>query len=313
MKRLVFPACVLAAGVIGYLLGSMIGTDSMRNTPRVERETAPGGRRLIRLPAEAVVAWRRKVERAERDRAEVRRLQAHLAELEPESARTAAEELPVGSRRKDGSIVGGARWSRMTTTMALGFLDSMVSEFFSEAKLTKDQEQRLRAELEHRIGEAMQITADFINGDIDGDQAYAFLDALAADGRKTVDAVLDADQLTLYRKFEAGVAGFVNSNVVNNEMAGLRKPLHLDRDQEERVRAVVARRYSLVQKRLAAPIPNMFFKPLRRELDRDIYDETGRAIKELLDPGQAAAFDTLEAAAPEALFAYRSLLVPKTP
>ena len=59
------------------------------------------------------------------------------------------------------------------------------------------------------------------------------------------------------------------------------------------------------------PIPNVFFKPLRREQDRPIYDETADAIRGVLDARQRVSFDRWEAAAPESPFQYRGQLVPR--
>ncbi|MHC4730782.1 MAG: hypothetical protein ACYS6Z_09370, partial [Planctomycetota bacterium] len=61
------------------------------------------------------------------------------------------------------------------------------------------------------------------------------------------------------------------------------------------------------------PLPNMFFKPMRRERDRDIYAQTGDEIRRFLRPEQVAAFDQVESKAPTALYAYRSLLIPRAP
>jgi hypothetical protein len=57
----------------------------------------------------------------------------------------------------------------------------------------------------------------------------------------------------------------------------------------------------------------MFFKPMRRERDRDIYAQTGDEIRRFLRPEQVAAFDQVESKAPTALYAYRSLLIPRAP
>jgi len=56
-----------------------------------------------------------------------------------------------------------------------------VEEFFREANLTEAQRQRLREEMERRVGEVFQTTADVVNGDVTADQAYEVLDAVATD------------------------------------------------------------------------------------------------------------------------------------
>jgi hypothetical protein len=313
MRALLVALAVVVAGTTGYLVGRSEGREKGRAAPRTDYETARSERRVVTLPADELIQLREYQERSVSLDAEVRALRARLQKLEPTDAPAdQPEALPVGSRRPDGTLVGGARWSPMTQNMALGFLDSWVSGFFLEAELTEDQKQRLRAEMEKRIGDAMQITADFINGDVSPDQAYAFLDALAKDGRKTVGGLLDARQIDLYHKFERGVGGFVHTNVVNTELTTLRKELGLDPEQEKKIRPLVEQRYRLVQERLNAPIPNMFFRPVRRELDDDIYARTGTEIRTHLTPEQAAAFDSVEKGANNVFDEYRSLLVPKS-
>jgi hypothetical protein len=159
----------------------------------------------------------------------------------------------------------------------------------------------------------MQTAADFVNGDLTADQAYAALDTIATDSRAMLATVLDDKQIGVYRNFEKQMTGFVHNNVVTNEMATLRKELDLDPEQEKKVRAIVEERYRRVQGRLNAPLPNMFFKPMRRERDRDIYAQTGDEIRRFLRPEQVAAFDQVESKAPTALYAYRTLLIPKGP
>ncbi|MHC4818515.1 MAG: hypothetical protein ACYTF8_10715 [Planctomycetota bacterium] len=309
MRALLFVACVAVAGLAGYLLGSR---DSGGQTgEQVEYRRPRPARRLIEIPADEFAEVQQRVARADALKDENQRLRERLTRLEPEAATD--EEPPPGSRRSDGSIVGGARWSKMTINMALGFLDGKVEEFFREANLTEAQRQRLRDEMERRVGEVFQTTADVVNGDLTAEQAYEVLDAIATDGRKTVASVLDEKQVNTYRDFEKQMVHLVHSNVVTNEMATLRNELDLDPAQEKKVRAIVEQRYRRVQDRLNAPMPNMFFKPMRRESDKDIYAETGEAIRAFLRPEQAAAFDVVEGKAPTALYAYRSLLIPKTP
>jgi hypothetical protein len=308
VRTLLFVGCVAVAGIVGYVLGSRDGGGRTREYTEYER---PRPRRLIEMPADEFAEVQQRVARADALENENARLRERLERLAPETPPD--EELPPGSRRRDGSIVGGARWSKMTINMALGFLHGEVEKFFRDANLTEAQRQRLRDEMERRVGEVFQTTADVVNGDLSADQAYEILDAIATDGRKTVAGVLDEKQLNAYRDFEKEMVHLVHSNVVNSEMATLRSELNLDPEQEKKIRAVVEERYRRVQGRLNAPIPNMFFKPMRRERDRDIYAETGVAIRGFLRPEQAAAFDSVEAKAPTALHAFRGQLIPKAP
>lgn len=308
MRALLLVACMAVAGLAGYLLGSRGGGGHTGEHPVYERSRP---RRLIEIPADELARVQQQVARTDALEAENQRLRERLERLEPDAAPD--EELPPGSRRRDGTIVGGAHWSKMTISMALGFIEGKLEKFFRDANLTEAQRQRLRKELERRINEVMQTTADFVNGDVTADQAYDVLDGIAADGRKIVAGVLDEKQRGIYHRFEKEMTGLVHDNVVTIEMATLRNELDLDPEQEKMIRAVVEERYRRVQDRLNAPIPNMFFKPLRRERDRDIYAETGVAIRSFLRPEQTTAFDSVESKAAAALYAYRSLLIPRAP
>jgi hypothetical protein len=158
----------------------------------------------------------------------------------------------------------------------------------------------------------MQAAADFVNGDATGDQAYDQLKTMLDEGRKLVQTVLDDKQLKTYRKFEGKIISMVQDNVVNNELATLRSKLDLDPEQTSAVRAIVETRYRRVQDKFDAAIPNMFFKPIRREADAAIYTETATEIRKFLRPEQAAAFDAYEATANDAVLEFRTWLVPKT-
>jgi hypothetical protein len=222
----------------------------------------------------------------------------------------APAEIP-GTRRADGTIVGGARWPAQTRLLALGYLAGPVEDFFARANLTEHQKERLRAELEQRISDVMQLAADYANGDVDGDATYEALGHVVTRGRNAAAEVLDDRQLDVYRQFEDSIGDFNRTNIVQNELATLRQDLGLDQEQERRVRTVIEDRYRRVQERFNAPIPNFMFKPIRRQKDGDIYGETGAAIREYLRPEQRAAFDAAEAKGAAAVFSYRSLLVPK--
>ena len=308
-------AIVIAIALLTFVGGFFVGKSQRDHGGRAEgREAGARERRersrMVELEPDLFADLQQRVARAEAVEEENRRLATRLREFAPDPVHEG--ELPVGSRRPDGTIVGGAKWSKMTTTLALGFLSGKVSEFFAEANLTESQQRRLRAELEKRVDEVMQNAADFVNTDITADQAYDSLDGIAADSRKMLAGVLDDKQLAIYREFEKGMVGLVHKNVVNNEMTALRKGLRLDSEQEKQVRAVVEERYRRVQDRLNAPIPNMFFRPMRRERDRDIYEQTGARIGEYLRPEQAASFALAEENANDALYEYRSLLIPNS-
>jgi hypothetical protein len=293
-------AVALVSGVIGFLLGRISPAPE-----RAEQRTAPP-RVAIDLPPGAQAAIDAAAERAAEPMPEA-------TADEPDAATTPdvpAVEVP-GTRRADGTIVGGASWAPQTRLLAIGYLSGPVEDFFKKANLTEHQKQRLRVELEQRITDVMQLAADYANGDIDGDEAYDALGKVVAKGRTAAAAVLDDRQLGIYNEFEAGIGDFNRDNIVQNEMATLRQALSLDREQERQVKIVIEDRYRRVQERFNAPLPNMFFQPIRRNADRDIYDETGNAVREYLRPEQRGAYDAAEAKAGTAVSAYRTLLVPR--
>ena len=74
---------------------------------------------------------------------------------------------------------------------------------------------------------------------------------------------------------------------------------------------VVEERYRRIDESLNTPIPNVFFKPLRREMDAEVYEQTAGEIRTILTPEQKAAFDKWEARAPEGPYQYRTQLIPK--
>jgi hypothetical protein len=294
------PAPVIAIAVVSGTIGFLLG----RSAPAPERaaRTAPRQDTIAETELRG-----RAAEPEERPVEEGRPVPARARDDLPAER---APEVP-GTRREDGTIVGGARWTPQTRLLALGFLAGKVDDFFAQANLTEYQKQRLKAELEGRIDQVMQLAADYANGDIDGDQTYEALDKVVATGRAAVAQVLDERQLATYYEFEKGISDFNRTEIANNELATLRQELGLDREQERLVRPIVEERYRRVQERFGAPIPNMFFKPIRRARDRDLYEETGRAMREYLRPEQQAAFDVAEAKASAALTEYRSLLLPK--
>jgi len=300
MKPLPALALLLLGGLAGWLLG---------------REGADGDRRAVSERRSAERRSRARVEE-ERDRAveENRRLQADVAALRDRVASSEAEVDAApkpGERLEDGSIAGGARWNDTFVRLSTGFLDSMINGFIREAELTTEQERRLRENIRTSAKNIMQVTADFTNGDIDGDAAYEQLEIVAEEGRGKVRQLLNDDQVETFERFQTTIRSIMHRQVVHNEMATLKEALALDAEQEKRILEVVEERYRRVGEKLTTPIPNVYFKPLRREKDKAIYDETARAIRELLSAEQRGAFDAWERKAPQAPFQYRSQLAPK--
>jgi len=195
--------------------------------------------------------------------------------------------------------------------MAVGFLDTFLAQFVAEAKLTPAQEARVRAEYQRSVREALQILADTINEDLTPDQAYERYAALTSQGLQGLRQVLDGEQYAVFERFQKGTKAFVAENVISREVATLRERLELDADQEKRVAAIVRERYETLDAALPHPIPNMFFKPLRREADRAVYEETARRMREALTAAQLPAFERLEADPMAPLRELRNQLVPR--
>ncbi|HEX5136855.1 MAG TPA: hypothetical protein VFY93_07785 [Planctomycetota bacterium] len=300
-------AIALLSGVIGFLVGRIAPEGGRAERRAAPRDTMP----MVELPPEAYAALQAAAEREQALEKENRQLRAAQPAESP--ARQAPPAEVPGTRREDGTIVGGASWPAQTRLLAIGYLSGPVEDFFRKANLTETQKQKLRAELEQRISDVMQISADYANGDLDGDAAYDALGKIVAKGRGAAAQVLDDRQLAIFNEFETGIGDFNRNNIVQNELTTLRQELGLDREQERLVKTVIDDRYRRVQDRFQAPLPNMFFQPIRRAGDKDIYDETGAAIRGYLRPEQRAAYDAAEAKAATAVFGYRSLLVPKPP
>jgi hypothetical protein len=295
--------------VAGFLLGRATqGGGGRAGTGGFEvKERASPYR--VNLPVEEAIEQQRRVARLEALEAENAILRERLGG--GAGAEAPEAELPPGARRKDGTIVGGARWGPGFVQVATGFFDSFFSAFIEEAQLTPEQERRVREGVRHRITDAMQITADYVNGEMDGDAAYERFAQLVADGRGMVREILDDRQNSIYERHEKQITEWMNDQVVSKEMAALRGELGLDPVQEKRVRAVVEQRYSRVVASITTAIPNVLITPIRREQDRAIYEDTASQIRQLLRPEQQAAFETAEKAAATAVFDYRNMLVPK--
>ena len=197
--------------------------------------------------------------------------------------------------------------------VAIGFLEDQVNMFFADANLTDYQKQQLKAEMEQRITDLMQLAADHANGDIDAEKVYESIETLAATTRANVAQMLDERQLVKMQDFERGMVQFNRNNIISNEMTTLRQELKLDPEQERMIRPIVEDRYRRVQEKISTPIPNFMFKTIRRKSDAPIYEETSRAMRQYLRPEQRAAFDATDAALANAIFGFRPSLVPKPP
>ena len=292
-------AVAATSGVIGFLLGRISPAPERaepRSAPRHDAVDLPSGARAAAEEATGDAA----------KRAEEPAVTPHVGTEAP-----VAEE--PGTRRPDGTIVGGASWAPITRTLAIGFLEGEVSRFFADANLTEYQKQQLKTEMEQRITDLMQLAADHANGEIDGEKVYESVEALAAAARTNVAQILDANQLRKMEAFEQGMVEFNRNNIVSNEMTTLRQELKLDGEQERLIRPIVEERYRRVQERVSTPIPNFMFKPIRRRTDTDIYDETSKAMGQYLRPEQRAAYEAADRAMANAIFQFRPSLVPKLP
>lgn len=309
MRRFLFVACVLVSGVVGYLLGRAgvgAGRAGSRGASAPERRE----QRFARVPLDEYVRMEERARRVAKLEAENARLKERLESLQPPDAE-ATEELPVGSRRPDGTIVGGARFKPAFERLATGFLESILENFLKEAKLSAEQERRLRERIRDESPKFTGIIADFVNADIDANTMYDRLAVLTEEGRQFVRGLVDDRQYEVYRRFEGAVKDIMHHQIVHNELTVLKSDLRLDPEQARKVEALVHERYRRVGERVTVAVPNVLLKPIRAERDEDIYTDTANRIRELLRPDQAAAFDAFEREAPEAPFDYRDMLVPK--
>ncbi len=306
MKSRSVALLMAVAAVAGFLAGRMGEGEGARGPARSVLESAPRG--SVTIPAADLESFREREARQAALVAENERLKAQVAALEPEPA---PAEPPPGTRREDGSIVGGGKWSKQFVQTATGFMELMLTQFLAEAKLTPEQERRLREEMRLRIADALQLGADFTNGDITGDQTYAKMLEVYGVAGKQIANILDDRQLEVYRAYEGRVKQQVQQQIVMSEMAGLRSELALDPEQEKQVKEIIEERWRRVQAAVPTAIPNILFKPVRREADAAIYEETATQIRDWLRPEQKPAFDRFEKSAPEAPHTYRNMLLPK--
>jgi len=295
------------AFAVGYWAGGA-ANDSFND--RVERaETEHSAAYAARIEREAERTQLTLSNRLRALRKEHEELREKLERYEPpEGVETASEP---GTRLADGTIVGGARWNDAFNRLASGFLDTMLSSFIRKANLSPQQERRVRSLILKESSRFMQVSADFTNGDIDGEGAYEQLEGLSTDLRAKVGEMLDDEQRANFGGLQQGIRDILRNNIVHNEMATLKSTLGLDSDQEKRILKIVEERYTRVEDGTTIPIPNVFFKPLRRDSDKPIYAETAGAIRAILNAEQVAKYDRFESKAPEAPFLYRPELVAK--
>ena len=222
-------------------------------------------------------------------------------------------EYAVGTRRPDGTIAGGARWSNAILLPSLAFLEGYLERFLVEAEIREDQKEAVRASYERVSRMAMQGMADYINADEDADKLYEKFDDMFQRENTQFEALLTPEQYKKYGEFVHVFARDINEGVIRNEIQNLRVRLDLDPEQERVITGIVRERYEAVGAKLRHGIPNMFFKAVRRQADQAIYDETAQRIREHLRPGQAGPFDKLEkeGTGPGAFESYRKTLVPK--
>jgi len=152
---------------------------------------------------------------------------------------------------------------------------------------------------------------DVVNGDVEPDAAYEGYAGMATEGYRRLREVLDSEQFAIFERFEKGMRDWNVGNVVSGDVQMLRSRLDLDREQEKLIAPLVRERYEQVQAQIPFPLPNLLFRPVRRNADRLVYEESARKIRAHLRPDQAAAFDALEADPHADLFRFRSQLVPR--
>ncbi len=307
---------ILAFTLLGAVVGFLIGFAGRDGFGRTGADRSPTTERADSRRAPLTVAEAAELERKARQADVLREENEALREQVSRLARPAATEeaLPEeepGSRREDGTIVGGARWPPQFMRTATAYVDQMFSQFIKEANLTPEQERRLREGLSMRITDIMQASADFTNGDLTANELYERAEVVSKAGLQDLTNLLDDGQMKVYDKFYGRTKTMIRDQVVHNEMTNLKAELGLDPEQEKHVRRIVTERYQRVQDKHGNPIPNIMFKPIRRAADGEIYDETATEIRKYLTPDQARRFDREERVAHEALFAYRSFLVPK--
>jgi len=313
MSRAVALAFIAGLGG-GYLLAILLGVSGEADVP--QRLSTGSTSKVSPLAQDEVAAFleakRRVAELEKENEALAERYESFKNAVLGKNTPTGKEsELPKGTRLPDGRIVGGAKLPEQMQNTFVGFMENFFHKFKTEAKLSPDKEEALRVRMGEGVKQYMQIMADVMNGDLTADQAYEIADALTDEGRRRIGTHLDENQVGIYKRFENEVRDYVRGHIVSGEVTTLREQLRLDAGQEKKIALIVEQRYQRVQSNIKMTIPSFMFTPLRRDADRDIYDETARQIRELLRPDQAEAFDKREREAGTALDPYRKSLVPK--
>ncbi len=211
-----------------------------------------------------------------------------------------------------GVPAGGARWANAILLPSLAFLETYLKRFLTAANIREDQEEAVRASYERVSRMAMQGMADYVNANEDADKLYEKFEDMFQKENAQFESLLEPEQYKKYGEFVGVFSKEINEGVIRNEVQNLRVHLELDPEQERVIARIVRERYDAIGGKLTHGIPNMFFKPVRRQADQSIYEETARRIREHLRPGQIGTFDKLEkqGGVPAAFESYRQSLVP---
>jgi len=315
---------VRRAGLLLFLLGATMGflaAAFLGHDPAAIRGGRGGGGEAgARAPSPAAfraqaVALEEARDAAARLVEENAGLRRRIEEVEREKAEGPAaggEASPArGTRLPDGRIVGGAKLPDTMLQAMLSYLENELRSFLRDAKLTPAQEARVRALYDQSMRGVVQGIVDVVNGDLEPDAAYEAYAAMAREGFGGLREVLDGEQYAVFERFEKGMRDWNLGNVVSGDLQMLRSRLEMDSEQEKLIAPLVRERYDLVQAQIPFPIPNLLFRPIRRNQDRLIYEESARKIRALLRPDQAALFDAIESDPHADLHRFRSQLVPR--
>ncbi|MGQ0613967.1 MAG: hypothetical protein ACT4PV_09550 [Planctomycetaceae bacterium] len=305
----------LAGAAMGFLAAAFFGHDPAAIRGGRGGGGEAGARALspaaARAPAEALEEARGAAARLAEEN-EILRRRIEEVEQDPPAATAGGAASPArGTRLPDGRIVGGAKLPDTMLQAMLSYLENELRNFLKEARLTPTQEARVRELYDQSLRGVVQGIVDVINGDLEPDAAYAAYAALAQEGFGRLREVLDGEQYAVFERFEKGMRDWNLGNVVSGDMQMLRSRLELDSEQEKLIAPLVRERYDRVQAQIPFPIPNLLFRPIRRNQDRLIYEESAQKIRTLLRPDQAALFDAIESDPHADLQRFRSQLVPR--
>ena len=129
--------------------------------------------------------------------------------------------------------------------------------------LTKDQQTRLREEVRRNAPRFVQLTADFLKGDLTGDQVFERAQTQVAEVEKTVRSMLGDEQYAVFERYKDSVRGILKTQLLHGELAAHKSELDLDPEQEARIKALLDERYSRIQERVGIPLPNVLLQPIR--------------------------------------------------